>query len=223
MQLPQPDVGLDEASETARSVLSGRAYVEAARPPSLRERFFDWLGDVITELLDALSSGGGRGIVAWIVVGLFLLLIAFLLYRLLARYEPLARLDDPPDPEIDVFADRTAREWMAAAQEHEAAGEWSEGLRCRHRSLSVELIDRGLADGRPGITASALCRQAAVFLPEPEALHDATDLFEAVWYGGEAAGPGTRDRFVADATRVRASLDAIVSVDSPVGAERVGA
>ena len=40
-ELPPPSIDPEQASRAARSVLSERKYVEAARPPSLQERFFD--------------------------------------------------------------------------------------------------------------------------------------------------------------------------------------
>ena len=88
-ELPPSEVSAEEARDTADSVLSGRAYVEAARPPSLQERFFDWIAEVIGDLFNALSSTGGRGVTAWVVIIGFGLLIAFLLSRLVRNLDPL--------------------------------------------------------------------------------------------------------------------------------------
>ena len=207
-ELPPPSVDAEQASRTARSVLSERKYLEAARPPSLQERFFDWVFEQIGDLLAALSSGGGRGLVAWLIVGLFLALVAFLLTRLLSRFEPIRRPPAPVDPEIDVFSERTAAEWLRTAIELEDAGDWRDGLRCRHRALVAGLLDRGLISGRPGNTAHEIARQAGDRLPAATAdLDAATALFEQVWYGFTEPGVATRDRFVGHAHRVLSHAD----------------
>lgn len=207
-QLPDSTVSPDEAADTARSVVSGRAYVEAARPPSLQERAFDWLAERVADLIAALSSGGGRGVIAWLIVALFLSAIGFLLFRLLGRYEPLAKAERPPDPEIEIFALKSADEWLARAAEQEVTGQWRLGLRSRHRALVATLVDRGLIDPRPGMTASALSLQASAehhSIGPPMAA--ATQLFEAVWYGTRSAGPDERDQFQTLADQVATDLE----------------
>lgn len=217
-ELPAPQVDADEAGRTAQSVLNGRKYLEAARPPSWRERAFDWIAERIGDLLNALSSGGGRGLIAWVVVGLFLALVFFLLTRLLGQVDPVRRVRPAPDPEIELFSDRTSAEWLQAAVAAEAAGEWADGLRCRHRALTVELVENGLADARPGQTAAEIDRQASARLPELDGpLTQATRLFEDVWYGWRDADTGARDDFVRHASAVRAAIEG-ASVDAGRGA-----
>lgn len=202
-ELPPPTIEAEEAARAARSVLSERKYIEAARPPSLRERFFDWLFETIGDLLGALSSGGGRGVIAWAIVAVFLGLVVFLLSRLLGRIDPIRRPAAPADPDVDVYADRTAAEWLRTAVELEATGDWREALRCRHRALVVELLDRGLVTGRPGNTAHEIARQAGDRLPAVAAdLEAATVLFEEVWYGWTSPSEVSRDAFVARVDRV---------------------
>ena len=88
-ELPPSEVSAEKARDVADQVLSGRAYVEAARPPSLQERVFDWIADLIGDLFNALTSTGGRGIIAWLVIIGFGLLIAFLVSRLMRNLDPL--------------------------------------------------------------------------------------------------------------------------------------
>jgi hypothetical protein len=195
---PTPTVDPDGAERAARAVLSDRKYIEAARPPTLRERFFDWVGEQITELLQALSSGGGRGIIAWIIVGVFLAVIAFLLMRLLGSVDPVRKARPSPEIDVELFADRSIDEWTRAAEDAERAGDWREGLRCRHRVLVAELLDRDVIDRRPGRTAADIALLAGERVPAATSdLDAATRLFEDVWYGWRDADSTTRDAFVA--------------------------
>lgn len=208
MQVP-PSIDPSEAERAARAVLSDRKYIEAARPPSLRERFFDWVGEQITELLQALSSGGGRGIIAWIIVGVFVAVIGFLLFRLLGTVDPVRKVRASPEIDVSLFANRSAAEWVRAAEEAEAAGEWSEGLRCRHRALVAELLERDLIDRRPGRTAADISRLGAQRVPAAGGdLDAATRIFEDVWYGWTEADASTRDTFTAHAAAVRSAIEA---------------
>ncbi len=206
-QLPVPNVDQDAAERAARSVLGDRKYIEAARPPSLRERFFDWVGEQITELLQALSSGGGRGVIAWIIVAAFLAIIAFLLVRLLGSVDPVRKVRPSPEIDVSLFADRTSAEWLHEAEQAERAGQWREGLRCRHRALVADLIDHDVIDRRPGRTAAEIGRLAGARLPEAVAdLDQATRIFEDVWYGWTEADHASSGTFVGHAGVVRAHL-----------------
>lgn len=210
-QVPPPELQPGDAERAARAVLSDRKYLEAARPPTLRERFFDWVGEQITELLQALSSGGGRGLIAWLIVGAFVALIAFLLFRLLGTVDPVRKARPSPEIDVSLHADRSVGEWTRAAAEAEAAGDWREGLRCRHRALVAELLEQELIDRRPGRTAAEIGRLGSERVPAAaDDLAEATRLFEDVWYGWTDADTATRDRFVAHASAVRSHIDAAV-------------
>lgn len=209
MKQELPVVDPAEAERAARAVLSDRKYIEAARPPSLRERFFDWVGEQITELLQALSSGGGRGFIAWIIVGAFLAVIGFLLFRLLGTVDPVRKVRASPEIDVSIAADRSVEEWTRAAETAETAGEWREGLRCRHRALVAELLEREVIDRRPGRTAADIGRLASERVPTAATdLDAATRLFEDVWYGWTEADAATRDTFVAHAAAARSHLEA---------------
>lgn len=211
-QLPAPELDPGQAERAARAVLSDRKYLEAARPPTLRERFFDWVGDQITELLQALSSGGGRGIIAWIIVGAFLALIGFLLVRLLGTVDPVRKVRPSPEIDVALFADRTRAAWIQAAAEAERDGQWREGVRCRHRALVAELIDRDLIDRRPGRTAAEISQVAGGRFPAAaDDLDRATRVFEDVWYGWAEADAASRDAFARHDASVLAHLQEYVS------------
>ena len=195
-ELPESEVGPEEARDLADQVLSGRAYVEAARPPSLQERLFDWLGEQIGDLFNALSTTGGRGLVAWFVIGAFAALIAFLLTRLFRNLDPLPRRTPTPGPVIDVMSHRSADDWLLAAAQAEAEGDWHMGVRCRHRSLVASLLLSGVISAKPGQTAGEIHRTVAKRCPEADSsMQEATWLFKDTWYGWIEADASTSERF----------------------------
>jgi len=203
IELPPSEVTVDEATSTADRVLQGRAYLEAARPPSLQERFFDWLGRVFGDLLASLTSVGGRGL-AYVIIGIFLVGIAYLLFRLVRDGRlPSKQTESTPDPVIDIERDLTAEEWNRHAGEAERSGDWRNGIRCRHRAMVASLIDQEFVSFRPGQTAGEIEREASRALPAAAGeLREATDLFKDVWYGWVDADVDERDTFAALAERV---------------------
>lgn len=205
--VPISDVDPDQARRTADQVLSGRAYLEAAKPPSLQERFFAWLQDILAEVFGALSSVGGRGVIAWVMTGLFALVIIWLVARLVRNLGPTPLREARREASIFVDQDLSVAQWMAEAERAEAAGQWREGLRCRHRALVTELIEREAISAAPGQTAGEIEFNVAVHVPAAEEpMRAATGLFKDVWYGGASAGPEERDRFQKMADTVLAAL-----------------
>jgi len=216
-ELPAPEVSVDEATATADRVLQGRAYLEAAKPPSLRERFFDWLGELFGDLIAALSSAGGRGM-AMVIIGVFALGILFLVYRLLRDGRiPSVRNAEHLAPVIDIERDLTASEWVQHAEEAEAAGDWRNGIRCRHRAMVATLADKELISPRPGQTAGEIAWEASLSLPQAcEDIQAATGLFKDVWYGWVDADASSRDAFVEMVHRIDAAAGEVSKNREPV-------
>ncbi|MFL6206545.1 MAG: DUF4129 domain-containing protein [Acidimicrobiales bacterium] len=174
-------------------------------PKSIPERITSWLGDQLSRLLDALGGGGELfgTVVAWAIL---LGILAAVVY-LLVRYGrvTLPSLPADPEPEVMVELTRTAREWRDEADALEADGRWEEGLRCRYRALVADLVRRGVIADQAGRTAGEHARDVAA--REPDAAPSfaaATELFEAVWYGGSASGAAEAERFRALDARVLA-------------------
>lgn len=196
--------------DAADGVLNQPQYLEAARPPSLRERALDWIVNFFTEVFRSLSTVGGRGVFAWVIVGLFVVAILFLLSRL--RTGSAMRKVPTLLPTVDIHRELTAAQWRAEATTHEAAGEWRMGLRCRHRALVAELIDRHTISARPGQTAGEVAQVVSSQVPGAAAsMSAATRLFTDVWYGGQPASSTTRDQFEQYSQIVVSSVDAHVA------------
>lgn len=198
--LPPPVHDPGAVRELADSILAEARY---DRPPEpLPERILGWFADQIGKVLGGLTTQGGLGAV---VAGLAIVAVVGSVIYLVARYgriSPVARAGGGA-PKVMVELTRTPSEWRAEAEAHERAGRWAEGLRCRHRALVGELVRQGAIRDRAGRTAREHVGDVAEVRPAvAEPMAEATELFEAVWYGGAPAGPDEASRFEALADRV---------------------
>jgi hypothetical protein len=175
------------------------------RPPeSIPDRVMGWIGDQLTRLLGSLVSGGGGTVLAWIIVAAALGGVVYLLIR--HGRVSLPALADPAEPEVMVELTRSAKEWRAEAERLEAEGRWAEGLRSRHRALVADLVRRGAIPEQPGRTAGEYVRDVAASLPDAAgSMAAATELFEAVWYGGATTGAAEAARFAELDARILAA------------------
>ena len=207
-ELPPSEVSAEKARDVADQVLSGRAYVEAARPPSLQERVFDWIADLIGDLFNALTSTGGRGIIAWLVIIGFGLLIAFLVSRLMRNLDPLPTRPASTRPTVEITGNRSAGDWLADAMAAERNHDWRTAIRCRHRSLVAELLDLEIVTARPSLTAGEIAHEVAQARPAAAAtMHEATWLFKDTWYGSHHADAAATAAFADLAHQVIAAAE----------------
>ena len=192
MGLPPPEHDPEAVRELADEILARPRYDEP--PQSIPDRVLEWFGEQLAKVVEALVGGGGGAVVAWLV----LLGAAAAVVLLLVRYGritvPAAATD--PQPEVMVELTRTASAWRDEAERLEAAGRWREAVRCRYRALVADLVRRGTIPEQPGRTTGEHARDVAAREPEAAvAFAAATELFEAVWYGGAEAGPADAQRF----------------------------
>jgi Domain of unknown function (DUF4129) len=189
--LPRPTTGGEAVREAADRILARPEFDDDRR--SLLERARDWVLERLDDLLGELAGGGGGELVGWTVV--VALTLAAVLFAV--RFTRGSRRDPGIAAGRPVVARRTAADWRAEADAHEAAGRWRPALRCRYRALVAELAARGLVEEVPGRTTGEYRRQVDVALPEVAPAFDgATSLFEGAWYGG-------RDPGADDAARLR--------------------
>jgi len=181
LRLPQREPAA--ARDAARTVLDRPEFRRPA--PTLLQRARRWAVEQLERLLGGLLGGGRGATLFWVVAGVGLLVVVVALVRF-----SRAVTADPSRPvSAPVTGRRTAGEWRAEAEAHEAARRWRAGLRCRYRALVAELAERGLVDDVPGRTAGeyrAEVRERAPEVAEPFA--GATDLFEQAWYGSRPTG-----------------------------------
>jgi len=192
MGLPPSEHDPGSVRDLADEILSQPRYDEPAK--SIPDRIMEWLGEQLTNLIEGLVGGGGGAVVAWAI----LLGAAGAVVYLLVRYGRITMPALAPVPQSEVMVEltRSAREWREAADALEGQGRWAEGLRCRYRALVADLVRRGVIPEQAGRTAGEYARDVAARQPDAApAFAAATELFEAVWYGGAVTGAAEAERF----------------------------
>jgi Domain of unknown function (DUF4129) len=192
MGLPPSEHDPGSVRDLADQILSQSRYDQPSK--SIVERALDWAGEQLGKLLEGLVGGGGGAVLAWAI----LLGAAGAVIYLLVRYGRVTvpALAADPEPEVMVELTRSAREWREEADALEREGRWAEGLRCRYRALVADLVRRGVIADQAGRTAGEYARDVAARQPDAAAAFAAaTELFEAVWYGGASTGPAEAERF----------------------------
>jgi len=188
-------------------------------PETLLQRIGRWIAEHLLnresdrEVAPARPGGGGS---APLTV-LFLALAAaavFLAARFLLRQPRRSGTDVEDEPEAEVVQPRTVDQWLSAAERHEAAGEWKDGLRCRFRALVERLTERGVVPEIAGRTTGELRDDVRAASPRSGAdFAGAADLFDRAWYGALDTGPDEARRFAEYADHVLASAATATGVD----------
>jgi hypothetical protein len=212
LDLPPPQHDPERAREAADRILARPEY-RWSDTQNWIDRISEWLNRQLERLVEPFGATSVPVWVGWLVIGLLVALVAFLLYRGRTGWRRARRDSGPSGGPVVVTEAEVDVDWAAEAVAHEAAGRWREGLRCRHRALVRELSGRGVLGDLAGRTSGELAREVAdTCPPAAEAFDAATELFELAWYGGSSVGPAERDRFVEQADRTLAAVDA---VDAP--------
>ena len=206
LDLPEPQHDPDEVRRRADEILSRQQYQWDDESRNPLERLADWIAEQLSKLTGSFGGGGTLPTwVGWLVLGLLVLLIAFILFRLRGNLRRNPRASGTPGAVV-VAEGEDRVDWAAEADRHEAAGRWREALRCRYRVLVGELSERGVIPDLVGRTAGEYVRDVGRTCPPASpAFRAATGLFEAAWYGGEDTGPAERDRFAQLAGEVLAA------------------
>jgi hypothetical protein len=141
----------------------------------------EWLAEQLGTLLSAI--GGDPGI-AWLLVGLGVLLLGVVVWRA-TRGLALDRAVEAPATSP---GGRPARAWHADADEHEAGGRWSDAVRCRYRALVGQLVEAGVVEDVPGRTVGELDRELDATAPGVAAdVAEAGAVFARIFYGRQPA------------------------------------
>jgi Domain of unknown function (DUF4129) len=183
--------------DRARQILGERQF--RGHSESIVQRFENWMARTFDHILGAFFSGGGLTAVGVIVAVAIVVAALVLAARFALRVQADPKLARSSRNRVS----RQPVEWAAQAALHEAAGEWRDALRCRYRALVAELSLRGVLEEIPGRTAREYENQVQVRLPSSgPAFDEASDLFEAAWYGNQVSGYGESERFKELAARV---------------------
>ncbi len=182
-------VDREEVRRVARDVFSASEY---ERPLSLWERFMRWLARNL-RLTPPDATGPASGLTTFVLYVLLFVaavVVIGLVVLLVRRWVPKVRRDDEPEPEVEIEAHRSVREWREDAQVAEAEGRWKDAIRARFRELVGRLVEMELAGDEPGRTTGELRVDVRERLPEgADAFSRAALVFELAWYADLDCGP----------------------------------
>lgn len=190
----------DQARDWARQELSLPVYQEAR--PSLLDRFWGWVGDLLADLFNGFS-GMDPTLGVLLLAAVAAAVLAAVLYLVRPRLNARRRKEL-----FDAEDIREAVDHRALAEEAAARGEWATALAERLRALIRSAEERVILEPRPGRTAAEAGQALAASFPS--AAGEITWLarrFDEVQYGHLSAGS-------ADVQRAR-SLDELLERSSP--------
>lgn len=184
----------EEARRQAAEILSGSEFRES--PPNWLERILRWIAD-------RLPSGGGGAnangpgllgnIVTLILLAAVITAAVVLVRYLVTHWRPRLPTAAARSAEVALSSRRNTAEWDALAGRLESEGRWREALRAVHAGMLARLVEVGLLEELVGRTAREYSADLIERIGESgraAAMREATDLFEAAWYGGAEVGPG---------------------------------
>ncbi len=187
--MPTIDVDRDTAHEAAQRELAKPIYPR----PSLFDRLYQWLDDLLYRLTQAASTVPG-GWFTVTVLAIILVVAVVIAVRMARRAMRVNRSDH----RLFAVAELTAAAHRAAAEQHASRGEWAAAVRERLRAIARHLEECGALSPVPGRTAGELARDAgAVFPTVSSQFTFAATVFNDVAYG-EMPGSPEDYRLVAD-------------------------
>ena len=178
VDLPVPSVDPEEVRRITESVLARPEFLEAR--PSWWRQVLRYITDWIARLLEALGGGDRGSVIGTVVLVVLALVTAIVIWRFTAT----VRRDPGQDLAVEGGYGRSAADWLADAQQLEAAAQWRDALRCRYRALLAALAAEGLLEEVPGRTTGEYLAVVVEDLPTAqEPFRIVTRAFEAAWYG----------------------------------------
>lgn len=217
-ELPVPSPEPGDVARRADEIVSRSEF---NTEPSGLERFFDWVGRLLTDAIGAASGGGVGTIIALAIAGVGLaFLIRFLIglsavsgLARVARTEAVVETSGPAATEH-----RSGDQWRAEAERLEATQQWDEALRARYRAVLADLIEADAVADVAGRTPGEYRRELAAAAPMlAPAFASMTDRFERVWYGPDDATAADLDAARADEAALataRRDAPALVGADA---------
>jgi hypothetical protein len=198
---PRSSADADEVRRTVEDVLREPAFTAAQDTwlAGLRDDIRQWF---LERLQDLFSSGAGT-VLAWVLVGLAVVVGLAVAVRALQGTRRGATASD--GPAAVVVSRRPPADWLADARAAQAAGDLGEAVRCGYRAVVASLAGAGALEEVPGRTVGEYRTQVADH--RPDRLDDftrASDVFERVWY---ARRPATGDDVRAVVTVAEALAD----------------
>ena len=184
-----------EAQRWLQDELDKAIYQEQ---PSLRERIFQWL----RELLD--GTGGGFTGPSWLFPVVVVVLLAVIVGVVLLVVRRDRRASGDRSGAVLDEVGLTGADLIRRSREHAERGDWDGALLDAFRALVVRAAERTLLGDAPSLTAhEAAAQLTAVFPAFADQLTPAARAFDDVRYGGRSAG----ERAAREVLTLQATLD----------------
>jgi hypothetical protein len=174
------------AQQRLHDVLAMHRFDALRRPPSLLDRFLQWVGDRINQLLGLLFGGRGGSVPGWyfyIVGAVVLAAVAVIVFRSArGRFTQGMMANQPTGP-------RAPADYFAEADRLAARGDRVGAIRALCAGVAATLTGERTWEGSP-LTVREIFRHA----PDPARLHPLLLPFEAAVYGGRDVDAATYER-----------------------------
>jgi hypothetical protein len=174
------------AQQRLHDVLAMHRFEALRRPPSLLDRFLQWVGDRINQLLGLLFGGRGGSVPGWyfyIVGAVVLAAVAVIVFRSArGRFTQGMMANQPTGP-------RAPADYFAEADRLAARGDRVGAIRALCAGVAATLTGERTWEGSP-LTVREIFRLA----PDPARLHPLLLPFEAAVYGGRDVDAATYER-----------------------------
>ncbi len=183
------------AQQRLHDVLAMHRYDALRRPPSLLDRFSQWVRDRIDQLLNLLFGGGGAHAPGWffyLVGAAVLAAVAVIVFRSTrGRFIEGLIANQPSGP-------RAPADYFAQADRLAARGDRVGAIRNLCAGVAATLAGERTWEGSP-LTVREIFQAA----PDPARLHPLLVPFEAAIYGGRDVDAATYERAMAVAAPFR--------------------
>jgi hypothetical protein len=174
------------AQQRLHDVLAMHRFDALRRPPSLLDRFLQWVGDRINQLVGLLFGGRGGSVPGWyfyIVGAVVLAAVAVIVFRSSrGRFTQGMMANQPTGP-------RAPADYFAEADRLAARGDRVGAIRALCAGVAATLTGERTWEGSP-LTVREIFRHA----PDPARLHPLLLPFEAAVYGGRDVDAATYER-----------------------------
>jgi len=174
------------AQQRLHDVLAMHRFDALRQPPSLLDRFLQWVGDRINQLLGLLFGGRGGSTPGWyfyIVGAVVLAAVAVIVFRSArGRFTQGMMANQPTGP-------RAPADYFAEADRLAARGDRVGAIRALCAGVAATLTGERTWEGSP-LTVREIFRHA----PDPARLHPLLLPFEAAVYGGRDVDAATYER-----------------------------
>jgi hypothetical protein len=186
---PEANPSYANERKSLNAILAQRAY-RGVSEVSPRERFLEWLDNLLDKFLTGLVLFGSRA--PWIVLALRVLLLVGICTALmwfLLRIEWRSRVRLIPDAVTapDAPSAREWQLWLKDAQAMAAKGLWREAIHFLYWATIARLESRRLWPADRARTPREYLALLAGTDPRKPSLTELTREFEHTWYGGRTA------------------------------------